>query len=238
MRSSMGKRNLTLSCSSVRRTAISLPPRSGEGAALRGSHPHITRRASAPLSPTLAAPLQLQIWRIASSEHSTMSTATHADSDDALPTTAQLSAAKATHVLDSHGTRISVASLFDDAQAQQLPLVLVFTRHFHCGMCKEFVRALAESSILTRVELIIVGPGEAAGVETYKASVGRPPFKFFADPQLHLYHALGVTRRNLELGGRKGESGRASQGGPHAQRHQQRHRPCQVGNPGAQGRRL
>ncbi|TKY86752.1 hypothetical protein EX895_004392 [Sporisorium graminicola] len=123
--------------------------------------------------------------------------------DDALPTADQLSAARAVHIFTSNHTRVPFSSLLDRAHQQNLALVLVFTRHFHCGMCKEFVRALSHSSTLidpSRVLLVVVGPGQPEGVEHYKQQVGSPPFEFYADPKLELYHALGVTRRNLELG--------------------------------------
>lgn len=132
---------------------------------------------------------------------STMSAASNPD--DALPTTEQLSAARAAYVLDGQNNRLDFATLLDRARTDRLPLVLIFTRHFHCGMCKEYVKALARSTILTdasKVSLVIVGPGQAAGLEHYKDQVDRPPFAFYADPELELYHALGVTKRSLDLG--------------------------------------
>lgn len=48
--------------------------------------------------------------------------------------------------------------------------------------------------------MVIVGPGQAVGIDHYKASVDSPPFSFYADPDLNLYHALGVTKRSLDLG--------------------------------------
>ncbi|SPO24778.1 related to Glucose 1-dehydrogenase / peroxisomal 2,4-dienoyl-CoA reductase [Ustilago trichophora] len=123
--------------------------------------------------------------------------------DDALPSHEQLSAANAAYVFDSQGNRVDFSSLLDQAKTNKIPLLLVFTRHFHCGMCKEFNKALSESRILTdasRVSVIIVGPGQAAGLEHYQQQVDNPPFQFYADPDLRLYHALGVTRRNLDLG--------------------------------------
>uniref|UniRef100_V5GNP1 Glucose 1-dehydrogenase n=1 Tax=Kalmanozyma brasiliensis (strain GHG001) TaxID=1365824 RepID=V5GNP1_KALBG len=128
---------------------------------------------------------------------------TSSSQDDALPTSEQLSAANAAYVLDNQGNQVDFSSIQDQAKAKQLPLVLIFTRHFHCGMCKEYVRAVAASNILTdpsRVLTVIVGPGEASGLTAYRNSVNNPPFTFYADPQLRLYHALGVTRRNLSTG--------------------------------------
>lgn len=128
---------------------------------------------------------------------------TSSNQDDALPTPEQLSAANATYVLDNQGNRVDFSSIHDHAKSKQLPLVLIFTRHFHCGMCKEFVKAVGQSSILTdpsRVSLVIVGPGEASGLDHYKDQVNNPPFTFYADPELRLYHALGVTHRNLSVG--------------------------------------
>ena len=136
-------------------------------------------------------------------ETQTQTSSTHSNPDDALPTKEQLSAANAAYVFDSESNRVDFSALAERARTNNQALLLFFTRHFHCGMCKEFVRALAQSTILTdssRVSLIIVGPGQAAGLEHYKEQVNNPPFEFYADPDLRLYHALGVTRRNLELG--------------------------------------
>lgn len=124
-------------------------------------------------------------------------------SDDALPTPDQLSSARTATILDPSGNPTHFSTLLDKASSSSLPLILIFTRHFHCGMCKEFVRALSHSSLLTdptRVSTIIVGPGQASGLAAYKASVNNPTVQFFADPELELYHALGVTKRSLELG--------------------------------------
>lgn len=132
-----------------------------------------------------------------------MSTAWPINSDDAIPTIKQLSAANAAFVLNGQGDRVDFSSLLQSTQTNKVAFVLILTRHFHCGMCKEFVKALQQSSTLTdtaRVSLVIVGPGQAAGLDHYKEQVDNPPFEIYADPELRLYHALGVTRRNLDLG--------------------------------------
>ncbi|PWZ00672.1 hypothetical protein BCV70DRAFT_99149 [Testicularia cyperi] len=121
----------------------------------------------------------------------------------ALPTAEQLDAAKSTSVLDAAQSAVSFGSILDAARDSHIPLVLVFTRHFHCGMCREFVRALGQSSTLTdssKVSVAIVGPGQAEAIEYYKKEVGSPPFHFFADPQVQFYHALGMTTRTFDGG--------------------------------------
>lgn len=123
--------------------------------------------------------------------------------DDALPTQDQLSAAKTAYVLDPQGNHVEFSSLLSSATSKQVSLVLIFTRHLHCGSCKEFVRAAASSSLLTdssRVLTIVIGPGQSAGLDFYKSQVNNPPFQFYADPDLRLYHALGVTKRTLDTG--------------------------------------
>ncbi|GAC96381.1 hypothetical protein PHSY_003961 [Pseudozyma hubeiensis SY62] len=135
-----------------------------------------------------------------------MSTTQTSTSDDALPSSEQLSAANSTYVLDSQSNRIDFTTLLTRANTNNLPLVLIFTRHFHCGMCKEYVKALSKSTVLTdasRASLVVVGPGQPEGLEHYKQQVDSPPFEFYADPELNLYHALGVTRRNLDQGDAK-----------------------------------
>lgn len=124
----------------------------------------------------------------------------------ALPTGEQMHQIESLSVLDASGNQVQCTSLMQSAQMKGVPLVLIFTRHFHCGMCKQFVRALARSSVLTdasKAEVIVVGPGEAHAIEYYKKDVGSPPFQFLADPQTKLYHALGMTIRTYESGDEK-----------------------------------
>ncbi|EPQ28943.1 uncharacterized protein PFL1_03743 [Pseudozyma flocculosa PF-1] len=127
----------------------------------------------------------------------------NAHDDDYLPTSEQQSHADSLSLLDQHANRVDFGQLRRQAQADGQAFVLVFTRHFHCGMCMQYIRALAGSTILRdlgRVKVAIVGPGQWQGVKRYIEQCGSPPFDFYADPEVKLYKALGVTTRNLDLG--------------------------------------
>lgn len=127
-------------------------------------------------------------------------------SPSALPTVEQIREAENLSVFDASGKQVQFSSLLDGAKSKGIPFILIFTRHFHCGMCKQFVRALAKSSILTdasKVTLVIIGPGQPEGIDHYKQEVGNPAFQFLADPQVKLYHALGMTIRTFNGGDEK-----------------------------------
>ena len=130
-----------------------------------------------------------------------------ATTDDALPAAAELAHADTLTLRDQSGGTTLFSSLRHPPQGQgrgqPKAVLLVLTRHFHCGMCMEYVRALAQSHLLTQnpnITTIIVGPGLHQALPRYIQQTGNPPFQFYADPDLALYKALRVTRRSLDMG--------------------------------------
>lgn len=82
-------------------------------------------------------------------------------------------------------------------------VLLVFIRHFYCGSCKDFVRALAAEPSLSPqslgpTTLCIVGCGQPSLIPAYRAELGAP-WEFYSDPSGAVYDALGM-HRSLALG--------------------------------------
>jgi len=115
---------------------------------------------------------------------------------DALPTEAQLKAAAAIEIRDEQGNKVPFGSLYESQKT-----VVVFIRHFFCGICQAYVTQLAEipTSTLNEagVKIAVVGCGDYSLITDYKASTG---FKgqIYADASREVYTALGMTLRTLK----------------------------------------
>ncbi|KAK8151220.1 AhpC/TSA antioxidant enzyme-domain-containing protein, partial [Phyllosticta citrichinensis] len=86
--------------------------------------------------------------------------------------------------------------------------LIIFVRHFFCGHCREFLRALCASitpdallALETPTFITIVGCGSAKLIPEYAQATGCP-FPIFADPAAVLYKKLGM-QRSLSLGNKK-----------------------------------
>ena len=102
-------------------------------------------------------------------------------------------------VLASDGQSTPLTNLTSSASA----VLLVFIRHFYCGSCKDFVRALAAEPSLSPqslgpTTLCIVGCGQPSLIPAYRAELGAP-WEFYSDPSGAVYDALGM-HRSLALG--------------------------------------
>ncbi|KAK4984236.1 hypothetical protein LTR50_006732 [Elasticomyces elasticus] len=106
-------------------------------------------------------------------------------------------------VLDADGRPKPFKSLYTDSKNERH--LIVFIRHFFCGHCQEYVRALAEflppstlSSLAPPAKLTVIGHGDPSLIPTYIAQTSCP-FAVYADPTRKLYDAQGMTS-NLGMG--------------------------------------
>ncbi|KAK5014106.1 hypothetical protein LTR60_003529 [Cryomyces antarcticus] len=83
--------------------------------------------------------------------------------------------------------------------------LIIFVRHFFCGNCQDFIRALSAAitpaglaALPTRTTLTIIGCGASDLIPMY-AHATHCAFPLFADPDRAIYDALGMTR-TLNLG--------------------------------------
>jgi len=126
-------------------------------------------------------------------------------SDDSIPSTSQLQKANSVTLYESNNTPVKFSSLLESKKT----VILIMTRHLHCGNCAQYLMALSEDPNIghllksegdDKAEVIVIGPGQHQGIERYREFAGGIKCKVLADPKKELYKALGVTKRSLELG--------------------------------------
>ncbi|TKA21731.1 hypothetical protein B0A50_08667 [Salinomyces thailandicus] len=120
-------------------------------------------------------------------------------------------------VLDEHGTERPFSTLYttlkqdnpNSSTTTPQHHLLIFIRHFFCGHCEDYVRALSTSlppPLLLetyQTTLTIIGHGSPTLIRDYRTRTNCP-FSIVTDPSAALHAALGMSR-NLELGDTKPE---------------------------------
>jgi len=124
--------------------------------------------------------------------------ATPSSSD--IPSKETLKKAASLPVLSADNSSHTFASLYTTTSQSTL---IVFIRHFFCGQCQDFVRALVATVPEKELELasariVIVGCGKPGLIRHY-AKETNCPFPIFADPTKRLYNTFGMVR-SLDLG--------------------------------------
>ncbi|KAM3439941.1 hypothetical protein MY4824_002448 [Beauveria thailandica] len=124
--------------------------------------------------------------------------------NDEIPSDATLAEVANYVLLDKHGKSHTFQSLYNSPNGARRVLV-VFVRHFFCGNCQEYIRALAESissEALLRLpvttSIVIIGCGDPQLIEMYIEAT-KCPFSLYTDPKSALFEALGMVK-TLALG--------------------------------------
>ncbi|KAK5136529.1 hypothetical protein LTR08_002873 [Meristemomyces frigidus] len=126
----------------------------------------------------------------------------------ALPTPETLASAGDLKLLDEQGISVHFRTLYTPpASSPHTRHLVVFIRHFYCGMCEAYVRMLsthlAPSTLATvDADLTIIGCGQTDVVADYKQRTGCP-FPIYCDPERRLYAKLGMVV-NTKLGEQPG----------------------------------
>ncbi|KAH7399793.1 AhpC/TSA antioxidant enzyme-domain-containing protein [Cadophora sp. MPI-SDFR-AT-0126] len=109
-------------------------------------------------------------------------------------------------ILDQDGRSIPFKNLYTGPNVTRRVLV-IFIRHFYCGNCQEYIRALTASitpasllSLPTPTFIAVVGCGSPSLISMYQSATSCP-FPIYADPTKKLYNELGMIR-TLNLGER------------------------------------
>ena len=145
-------------------------------------------------------PLPQRTMAAASPPPATTAAMTTLPPSDALPADDSLEAKPHLVVLTPDGQPTPLTDLTSSASAARV--LLVFIRHFYCGSCKDFVRALAAEPSLSPQSLLstnpgtalcIVGCGQPSLIPAYRAELGAP-WEFYSDPSGVVYDALGMHR--------------------------------------------
>ena len=86
--------------------------------------------------------------------------------------------------------------------------MIIFVRHFVCGMCQDYVRNLAADITPKMLEscsrptsLVLIGCGQPELIADYVTRTNCP-FPFYADPSRKLYDTLGMST-SLDTGPRR-----------------------------------
>jgi len=116
-------------------------------------------------------------------------------SRDAVPTADVLATAAGLYVYAEDGTKVTFGSLVEDGKT-----IVIFIRHFFCGVCKDFVTQLGtvrkEALSAAGAKLVVIGCGEYHMIPAYRADAAYP-YEVYADPKKELYITLGMTKRTL-----------------------------------------
>lgn len=126
-----------------------------------------------------------------------------ADKTDDCPDLATLAAVRDIPIYNANGESVPFGHLYDPAlapdHASLYPRQLViFIRHFHCGACQAYVRALTEQisvpdyfGIPVPTSFVVVGCGRPSMIRYYRR-VTRCPWPIYAEPSRRLFRKLGM----------------------------------------------
>ncbi|KAK4056913.1 hypothetical protein OIO90_002163 [Microbotryomycetes sp. JL221] len=117
------------------------------------------------------------------------------------PTVGELDAAFACDVVDEQGGTIPFGHL---AMPEKGRVIVLFIRHFYCGLCMDFLsflkaRVSLEDLQRADVKLIVIGNGDYTMIKGYREML-ELPFPVYTDADKKTYNALGMTRRTLDAG--------------------------------------
>jgi len=114
-----------------------------------------------------------------------------------IPTPQVLSEVSALEIFDVNGGKLRFGTLFESEKA-----IIVFIRHFFCGVCQEYVVQLAsisqEALAQAQTKIVVIGCGDWQPIRNY-LEITDFQGQIFTDPTRKLYHALGMTMESLEL---------------------------------------
>lgn len=105
---------------------------------------------------------------------------------DEKPSSSQLTVIGELPILTADGKSIPFSSLYKTGRH-----LVIFIRHFFCGMCEDYVRALSET-LPSTTPVSIVGCGDPALIQDYASRTGCP-FAIYADPTNKLYDELQLV---------------------------------------------
>lgn len=113
-------------------------------------------------------------------------------------------------VYDEDCNALPLSRIFEGQLAKPVPndekkrqrVLIVFIRHFFCGLCQEYLRRLAEHSSFSEeslasrnTRLVIIGCGAPSLIKSYRSGIDLPAtWLMYADPTLRLHDALSMNR--------------------------------------------
>lgn len=133
-----------------------------------------------------------------------------ANVSDHCPDRAVLAAAYDLPIFSADGTPRSFGSLFDPSYATHQRQLIIFVRHFYCGACQAYLKALTSGitmqdyfSIPIPTSIIVIGCGQPDLIPHYRKFTNCS-FPIFADPSRALFKQLGMVV-SVNVGNRRPE---------------------------------
>ena len=123
----------------------------------------------------------------------------HEHISDECPDRATLAAAYNIPIFSSDGTSMPFGRLYHQATAQHTRQLIIFIRHFYCGACQAYLKAISDNitmqeyfSIPTPTSIVVIGCGHPELIPFYKLKTGCP-FPIYAEPTRALFKRLGFV---------------------------------------------
>ncbi|KAG9853321.1 hypothetical protein KCU98_g3353, partial [Aureobasidium melanogenum] len=121
------------------------------------------------------------------------------DISDEVPDRKHLAVAGQIPVYDGNGNSRLFSTFFTGLDAIGDRQFIIFVRHFYCGACQAYMKAIAEAitmqayyTMRVPTNIVVIGCGSPSMIPFYKQATGCP-FPIFAEPTRKLYKALGMT---------------------------------------------
>lgn len=118
---------------------------------------------------------------------------------DNLPDAKAMELAGDIPIFDSEGNSRSFKSIYSGELAIGEQQMVLFVRHFYCGACQAYIKALCKSITLQTyftlpvpTSITIIGLGSPKLINSYRNATGTQ-FPIYADPTKRLYKALGMS---------------------------------------------
>jgi hypothetical protein len=123
----------------------------------------------------------------------------HEHISDECPDRATLAAAYNIPIFSADGTSMPFGRLYHQATAQHTRQLIIFIRHFYCGACQAYLKAISDNitmqeyfSIPTPTSIVVIGCGHPELIPFYKLKTGCP-FPIYAEPTRALFKRLGMV---------------------------------------------
>ncbi|TKX20256.1 hypothetical protein C1H76_7556 [Elsinoe australis] len=131
------------------------------------------------------------------------------DISDDPPSREALQEAGEIPVYDAAGNSRAFKSLYSLGDVVGDRQLIIFIRHFYCGACKAYIRALINTinaqtyfTMPVPTSIIVIGCGKPELIRQYKATT-QCPFPIFADPDRAIFKTLGMGITLNMLGPRR-----------------------------------
>ncbi|KAF2479521.1 hypothetical protein BDY17DRAFT_257299 [Neohortaea acidophila] len=119
---------------------------------------------------------------------------------DECPDRATLAAVQDIPVYDAEGNAVPFGSLYHPDTTPHQRQLIIFVRHFYCGACQAYVKALVEGisiddyySIPTPTSIIIIGCGKPDLIPQYRRFTNQCQYTILAEPTRMLFKKLGMN---------------------------------------------